>query len=406
MNIYSKLTDPQILLDKHSGNQDVPEVNGHLHSPWSFCSFNSIAQMFEMASAEGLKVLGINDFFTTDGYDDFARHAMENKIFPLFNIEFMGLMKDLQEKDIRVNDPNNPGRVYLSGKALRYPFSVSERGQKFLEDLQKGSQGQVREMIIKADEHLRAVDKEFSLEYDSLREKYAEKLVRERHIARAIRETVYEMYPGAEECLGIFRKIFEGTQLSASLDNHASVENQIRSLLLKKGGKAFVPEDSSAFPDLRQITDFIIDAGGLPCYPVLLDDSNGEMTAFEGDWERMDETMKSFNISWLELIPQRNSSEKLTEFVQYFHERDYVITLGTEHNSPGLFPVTVKVEKDKDLSAYLKKVSYEGCCVLAAHQYLAARGEKGFADQAGVAGSKDLDSYRELGNAVIKEFTS
>ncbi|MFC2115945.1 hypothetical protein ACFLTU_05690 [Bacteroidota bacterium] len=395
MNILSKLPDPQILLDKHAGNRNVPEVNGHLHSPHSFCSFDSIDQMFDMASGEGVKVLGINDFYTVDGYDEFARLASNNRIFPLFNIEFTGLMKDLQEQDIRVNDPNNPGRVYLSGKALRYPFNVSEDAQKFLADLQTNSQDQVREMIIKADEHLRTVDKEFRLEYDPLKEKYAENLVRERHIARAIRELIYERYPGEEECLEVFNKIFDGRELNAPLDKHAAVENQIRSLLLKKGGKAFVPEDSAAFPDIRKITDFIIEAGGLPCYPVLLDDSKGEMTAFEADWEKMDATMKSLNISCLELIPQRNSSAKLTEFVRYFYERDYVITLGTEHNSPGLFPITVKVGKDEDLSSYLKKVSYEGCCFLAAHQYLAARNTKSYDN-----------SFRDLGNAVIKEFTS
>ena len=73
---------------------------------------------------------------------------------------------------------------------------------------------------------------------------------------------------------------------------------------------------------LEEQPDFIVDAGGIPCYPALLDDKNGKMTGFEGDWDRMDEILQSFNVSCLELIPLRNSLEKLDEFVSLFAQRD------------------------------------------------------------------------------------
>jgi hypothetical protein len=389
----------------HDLDSQVPEVNGHLHSPNSFCAFDSVEQMFQMAVEEGVKVLGINDFFTVDGYDEFARAGQRNRIFPLFNIEFMGLMQDMQEQGIRVNDPNNPGRTYFSGKALKHPLSVSDRNRMFFEDLQQNSQIQVQEMIRKADAHLNSINARFSINYEQIREKYANKLVRERHIARAIREAVMDHYPPADQN-GFFESMFDGRPLTATLNDPSAVENEIRSVLLKTGGKAFVPEDKDAFPDLQTIIDFILDAKGIPCYPVLLDDSKGNLTGFEGDWDRMDEVLQSFGVSCLELIPLRNSLEKLEEFVDFFHSRKYVISFGTEHNSPGLFPITVKVEKDRDLPPRLKKVSYEGCCVLAAHQYLLARGQQGFIDGQGSMDVENQDYYRDLGNAVIKEFTS
>ncbi len=398
MDYLQNLPAPEALLHKHSHDRQVPEVNGHLHSPNSFCAFNSIEQMFQMAVEEGVKVLGINDFYTVDGYDEFAMEGLQNRIFPLFNIEFMGLMQDMQEQDIRVNDPNNPGRIYFSGKALKHPLSVSHENRKFLEDLQQSSQVQVREMISKADAHLRSINASFNITYEQIREKYANKLVRERHIARAIREAVMDHYPSVDQVYSFFMLLFDGRKLSASLDDPSAVENEIRSVLLKTGGKAFVPEDNDAFPELQKIIDFILDAGGIPCYPVLLDDRKGNLTGFEGDWDRMDEVLQSFNVSCLELIPLRNSLEKLEEFVDYFRRKKYVISFGTEHNSPGLFPIEVKVNKDKDLTPELKKVSYEGCCILAAHQYLVGRGL-----------SMDIDNqdyYRDLGNAIIKEFTS
>jgi len=405
-NFLNQLPIPEELLKKHKPGGTVPEVNGHLHSPFSFCAFDSIYQMFSMAAAENVVTLGINDFYSVDGYGEFEKNALDNKIFPLFNIEFMGLMKELQEKDIRVNDPSNPGRVYFSGKALENPLAVSEQNRKFLEDLQENSQKQVREMCEKTEALLRQIHAPFSIHYDEVKEKFAENLVRERHIARAIREASYEHFVQVSERLDFFERLFGGKKISASFNNLAEVENEIRGRILKKGGAAFVPENSEAFPELKAIVDFILDAGGIPCYPVLLDDASGNITAFEGDWEKMDEILRGLGVYCLELIPQRNSLEKLEEFVNFFLQRNYVISFGTEHNAPALFPITVSVEKDRELTPDLKLVSYQGACVFAAHQYLVARSEEGYIKVGGKADFENLDFYQDLGHSVIMEFNT
>ena len=53
----------------------IPDINGHIHTPHSFSAFSNIEQAFELAKTEGVSVLGINDFYTTDGYDEFAELA-------------------------------------------------------------------------------------------------------------------------------------------------------------------------------------------------------------------------------------------------------------------------------------------------------------------------------------------
>ena len=62
------------------------KVNSHIHTPYSFSAFESIEQAFEMARSEGVRVLGINDFFVTDGYDEFGRTAGKYGIYPIFSI--------------------------------------------------------------------------------------------------------------------------------------------------------------------------------------------------------------------------------------------------------------------------------------------------------------------------------
>jgi hypothetical protein len=127
-NIHTGFPGRQELLDWYSKQEKngIPEVNGHIHSPESFSAFSEMELAFQMAMNEGVRVLGINDFYTLDGYHEFASLALKYKVFPLFNVEFMALQDKLQQEGIRVNDPNNPGRTYFSGKGLRYPVRMSE----------------------------------------------------------------------------------------------------------------------------------------------------------------------------------------------------------------------------------------------------------------------------------------
>ena len=136
-SIFSVFPNPEELIDWHKNQPDrnVPNINGHIHTPHSFSAFSEIEQAFEMAKSEGVEILGINDFYTTDGYDEFAELAKKHKVFPLFNIEFMALQEDLQEKGIRVNDPSNPGRTYFSGKGLCQPAKMSDESAKKISKL-------------------------------------------------------------------------------------------------------------------------------------------------------------------------------------------------------------------------------------------------------------------------------
>jgi DNA polymerase III alpha subunit (gram-positive type) len=92
------------------------KVNNHIHTPFSFSAFSSIEEAVKMAASEDVRILGINDFYVTDGYPDFIEMCRKHGVFPLLNIELIGISKVEQEAGIRVNDPGNPGRTYISGK--------------------------------------------------------------------------------------------------------------------------------------------------------------------------------------------------------------------------------------------------------------------------------------------------
>ncbi len=405
-DIYNSLPGKTELISgfRKDPNGNIPDVNGHVHTPHSFSAFENISQAFQMAKAEGVKVMGINDFYTTDGYQEFAEVAGQTRIFPLFNIEFMALQENEQQQGIRVNDPNNPGRTYFSGKGLRYPVRMSEPSLMKMKTVQEESNHQTREMVDKLNTFLLQTGTDLHFDADEIQQKLAKNLLRERHIAKAIRMAVFEKYTDENERISCFEKLFSGKKVKSKLTDIAGIENEIRGNLLKAGGAAFVPEDPKAFLSLQEVKDLIVDAGGIPCYPVLLDDASGKFTDFEADKEKMLHSLLENNIYSIELIPGRNDYTILKDFVMYFHQHRFVITFGTEHNTPQLDPVKITCRGGVPLDDELLRINYEGAAVIAAHQYLLANGEEGYLD-GDKAKLDKLDEFIELGKAVISAFT-
>jgi len=386
------------------GGADVIDVNGHIHTPFSFSAFSNIPQVFEMAQKENVKAVGINDFIVTDGYQPFHDAAIASKTFPLFNIEFMGLLKKEQSKGIKVNDPSNPGRTYFSGKGLNYPSVPDVETQKSLIKVKEESNRQTAEMIQNLNDYLKVIEAPFGITYEEVKTLYAEDLVRERHIAKALRNKVFEAYKQDGDRSAMLSLMFAGKPVESSFEDTNALENEIRSRILKAGGPAYVPEDDDAFLQLDQVINIIIKMGGIPCYPVLLDDKNGNCTDFESDFEGLKSTLKSKGVQCIELIPGRNDLNILKRFVRIFHDNDFVITFGTEHNTPELMPLKVDTRGHVDLDDELKEISYQGACVIAAHQYLQVQGKEGYINAQGLCRVEDIGHFRTLGAAVFKHF--
>lgn len=403
---------PEISIKERAGSPvnsfpagNAPKVNGHIHTPYSFSAFQSMEQPFLMASRENISVLGINDFYTTDGYTEFAELAKKYRVFPLFNIEFMALHKEAQENGIRINDPQNPGRAYLSGKGLRYPVSMSRDSMDKIRNLQMESNRQTYAMVELLNRFLETTPLDIRMDAADIKKKLARNLLRERHIATAVRMAVFGAYGTDDLRMGAFTTLFMGKRPKSSLSDIASLENEIRNNLLKAGGPAFVPEDMKAFLSIEEIITLIRDAGGIPCYPVLLDDPDGNFTSFEADFNLLAESLKELGIYMIELIPGRNDCSILRRFTEFIHRQGFAITFGTEHNTPLLDPLTITCRGNIDPGEDINRISFRGSSVIAAHQYLLSKGMQGYPD--GQFPSEEmLDELASLGKRVIEKFIS
>ncbi|MEZ5072636.1 MAG: hypothetical protein R2751_17170 [Bacteroidales bacterium] len=399
MSIWNLLPEKEALMETAETWTGIPvlPVNNHIHTPHSFSAFSSVEEAVRLARAEGVRILGVNDFNGVDAYGDFERACLREGLFPLFNIELIGIHSADQKAGVRVNDPGNPGRIYISGKGLAHPSRLSGESRAVLDAIVAESNRQVEEMTGKLNRWLR--DKGLSIELvrEDLLRSGAGKLLRERHVARALRVRMEEVFETDAQWRTGMKTVFGGVEPGSDRDRAAEVENELRSRLLKAGAPAFVPEDERAFLPLDRILSLIREAGGIPTYPLLLDGTGGEPTEFESDPDSLFHALQDRGFRSVEFIPHRNRPEMLRKYAGMFYERGFVVTFGTEHNTSAPGPMTVECKGGIPLEPDMARIGFLGAAALAGHQYLIARG----------ASSTDSVSRNELedvGRAVLGTF--
>lgn len=320
-------------------------VNAHIHTPYSFSAFGSIDQALDAALAEDVKVVGINDFYSTEGYGSWMDGCARRGLYPLFGIEFIALDAALRDAGLRVNDPGNPGRTYISGKGLCRPLPAGSKEARELESLRAESNAQAERMCAKLNEYLRSEGIPVELSFSEIKATLTSGLVRERHLAKALR---MKLHPDAE--------------------NPAAEENDLRSRLLKAGKPAFVPENPEAFLPVEDVQRIIEAAGGIPTYPFLGDDASGGFTDFEADLQKAADSLRSRGFRSAEFITTRNTTAVLERYAGFLEDEGFIVTFGSEHNTPAMEPLKLRTRDCPALSEKLQEINWRGACAIAAHQ--------------------------------------
>lgn len=399
MNFLELFPDRLALLKSYKA--DTPgfhlKVNNHIHTPHSFSAFKSIKEAVKMASDEDVGILGINDFYVSDGYGEFIEECLRYRLFPLLNIELIGISREDQKAGIRVNDPSNPGRTYISGKGLAYPSILPARQQEKLDRVVKESNLQVAKMADLLNRWLEFQQTGLSISVDEVLEKHARHLLRERHIAQALRHKIEDAAVDNDSFFKLLEQVYGGKASEKERNDKAGIEDELRARLLKSGAPAFVPEDEKAFMKVDEIVTIIKDAGGIPTYPMLLDGAGGGITEFEKDREKLREDLSSRGFQSVELIPMRNRMDVLKAYAEFFYEHGFVVSFGTEHNTTAMLPLTVSARSSESLDDRLMEISFNGAAYQAAHHYLTVKEGPGYMQM-------KRNEMEKLGRAVLNHY--
>jgi hypothetical protein len=135
------------------------------------------------------------------------------------------------------------------------------------------------------------------------------------------------------------------------------------------------------------------------------------MCGYEDPVEALIERMGSHDIYGAELIPVRNTPEIVEKYVTTWREAGIFVMVGTEHNTQERIPVAPTCLHGVPLSDTVADITWEGTCVVAAHQHLKQQGEAGYVDGNGKLNPTFPDAesriryFAEMGAELIYEAT-
>jgi hypothetical protein len=228
--------------------------------------------------------------------------------------------------------------------------------------------------------------------------------LQERHISQAFQEALSERV-GPDERLERLNRVLGAETKAKDPEDFVTIQNDIRSHLMKAGKPAFVEETFISFDDAYRL---ILELGGVPCYPTLVDGTS-PICPFEESPDKLIGEIRGRNIHAAEWIAVRNTRDVLRQYMTKMREAGLAITAGTEHNTLELIPLE-PVCKDGDLPRDVRALFWEGTCVMAGHQFLTLHGECGFVDGRGnpnpnyASAAERIKSFAGIGAAVIERY--
>ncbi len=356
----------------HSATARPPTrgTNVHVHSNHSFGVFRSPCEAVWEARQAGIEVFGINDFYTTSGFAEFSAACSIVGIPAVLGLEAIAVDRELAAHGTLVNDPANPGKIYLCAKAVTQPDQP--RAQVALARLRQFQEVRNQALIAKADEHFQRTIQAAGPVWGTIIALTPEGNTTERHVAKAILlhlQVLANGRPGVLEDL--FHKVV-GVPMKGS---DADQQNTVRSNLLKTGKPCYAAEDPAAFPSVTELRAIFTDLGAIPTYPFL----GNPLTGGETDVSAWCDRLEGWGFCALELIPSRNTDDRVAAVVAEANKRQWPIFDGTEHNTPVMESLTTKWGLDDRFRSAFRT----SALVALGHQCLRLRGAPGFTDDVG-----------------------
>jgi hypothetical protein len=353
-------------------------VNLHLHTNYSFSSFRSPCEAVWQATEERLLALGINDHYTVEGHAEFRAACEVAKLPATFSMEAVAMDREYESRGLLMNDPGNPGRVYLSAKGVTsYPRQDQPGGQQ-LAGLRAALEQRNRAMTAKLAALFQEKLGNTGPSWNEVMNLTPAGNTTERHIAKAVYlklESVAGGDAGVPELLAKF------CDAPPAKTDASSLQGFIRAKLLKAGGSCYVEESPEAFLGIDEMRDMYLHFGAIPTYPALLN----PVTEFEADVSGLFDTLESRGWIALEVIPFRNTRERLAALMTEARRRHWPVFTGTEHNTPDPKPLLDEYSLDAEFEQWFQRSAR----VLLGHQNEIAAGRTGFVTETGAPSIPD-----------------
>ncbi|HUP03873.1 MAG TPA: PHP domain-containing protein [Bryobacteraceae bacterium] len=368
-------------------------TNVHIHTSESFSVFRSPSEAVWRAAQENLAVLGINDHYTVAGHEEFRRACAVAGIDATFSMEAVAMDRDAAEAGIKLNDPDNPGRVYLCGKGITRVPAESSAEMQSLARMRAALERRNRELTAK-------VDKLFEDRLGANGPSWADVVAltprgnaTERHVASAVLRRLREL---AEEKAKPLEELIAACcgATPPAPSNDAALQIFLRGKLLKAGAPCYVPEDAEAFVSVEELRRIFLAFGSIPTYPIL----GNPVLSGEQNIEQLLDNFERRGWHAAEVIPVRNTPARLREIVNACQRRWWPVFNGTEHNTPEMRPMLDPFALDPEFEPWFRR----SIALLLGHQRSVAQGKPGFVDAEGRPTIRDAKARFEHFSGTVQ----
>ncbi|HEX7557079.1 MAG TPA: hypothetical protein VF338_10680 [Leptolinea sp.] len=309
--------------------------NLHCHTFFSFNAYGySPSGLAFLAKMQGFKAIGIVDFDTLDGVNEFLDACETLGVRGSAGIETRVFIPEFSSREI--NSPGEPGICYHMGIGFT-SNAIPESALGIANNLRQRSNQRNREMVSRINEYLHPVSIDYDLDVLPLTPTGN---VTERHILTAyiqsVEKQISDVIPYWAKTLGL-----SSVQIQEAIADSGKFTNLIRSKLMKRGSVGYALPGPSMFPSIEEFHSLITACGAIPCFTWL----NG-ISAGEKHIQELLDLLVSKGVAAVNVIPDRNWNisdpeqrriivKKLTGFIQLAQELELPIIVGTEMNSPG-----------------------------------------------------------------------
>ncbi len=353
-----------------------PVCNIHAHTFYSYNAYGySPSYLSFMARREGIPIMGIIDFDTLDGVDEFLWACEQFNLRGTANLETRVYLPEFAD-DV-ITSPGEPGVTYhiLAGFTSR---AVPAQAQAILEDLRSRLLSRNRRIVAVLNDALSPLQLDFDTQVMPLS---AGRTPTERHILEAYLAQSHERLPNPAQFWANRLELSEA-ETAGLMAQGPAFKDLMRQKLIKTGGVAYQPPGAETYPRLGVIHQLAAYCGALPTAAWVDGTSSGE----QKEPELLD-FMIGNGVVALNIIPDRNWNisdpaeralkvRKLHDVVGMARERDLPILVGTEMNKPGQKHVD---DFDSPALAPLRDVFLAGAAFLYGHTLLARYARRGYA---------------------------
>jgi hypothetical protein len=348
----------------------LAKVNTHIHLPPNFSAFNTVDEAIDQAGREGIEILGASNYYDFTVYEAFSHKAAQHGIQPLFGIEIVCRLQDLVDAGVKINDPGNPGKMYICGKALTRFKEPSKRAAELLDKIRSGDEQRIAKMV----KLLKDVFEESAIDIDldstaiiawvakQFGVPKSTVVLQERHVAQAFQEALFEQVSFHRRSKRM-SALFDATSKVDPSDS-VGVQSEIRTYLMKAGKPAFVEEN---FVTFSEACELIKELGGFVSYPVLADGMN-PISEFESDPAELATKLSDLGIEAAEFIPNRNKPEVLEAYAKALAAKGFSLSAGTEHNTTERIAVMPECKGGVPIPMDLQEIFVQGARRQVAHQ--------------------------------------